>query len=222
MCDFIFVGGWFFLLGGGIVLLVYVGYNGGMVGKVYSYRVSDIRVGDRRIGLDEAVVQQLMESIGSVGLLQPIGIRADGLLVYGYHRLEACRRLGWVEVPVVIVEGDDLLVELAEIDENLVRNELSVLERAEQLLRRKEIYERLYPEARAEVQRLRGMANLKPFRNSENTNASGAEMISAPEFQTATVAVSRSPREELPRKRGKICLFFRKFRVHPVGSFPAG
>jgi ParB family transcriptional regulator, chromosome partitioning protein len=37
---------------------------------------------------------------------------------------------------------------LREIDENLVRTDLNLLERAEHLLRRKELYERLHPETR--------------------------------------------------------------------------
>jgi len=48
------------------------------------------------------------------------------------------------------------------------------LERLEHLERRKEIYEALYPNAKPEIQRLRGMVNLKPF-------ASGDDTVSPPE-----------------------------------------
>jgi ParB family transcriptional regulator, chromosome partitioning protein len=43
---------------------------------------------------------------------------------------------------------DDLHAELATIDENLERQELTVLERGEQYCRRKEIYEALHPETK--------------------------------------------------------------------------
>lgn len=60
------------------------------------------------------------------------------------HR--AARKLGLDTVPCVIVEDDDLRAELAMIDENLCRAELSPAERASQTARRKAIYLELHPE----------------------------------------------------------------------------
>ena len=48
--------------------------------------------------VDEAVVEQLAGSIRASGLLQPIMVKPTGdgyELVFGLHRLEACKRLGW-------------------------------------------------------------------------------------------------------------------------------
>jgi ParB family chromosome partitioning protein len=76
-------------------------------------------------------VTALMESIQAVGVLQPIVITADNRLVSGAHRLEACKRLGLEKIPATVVSLDELHARLAEIDENLCRNDLSPLERAE-------------------------------------------------------------------------------------------
>lgn len=113
-------------------------------------KVSEITVGERRRALDAAKVEALADSIAKLGLLQPIVVTHAGALVAGRHRLEACRKLGltWIDVNVVPEGTDALTVELAEIDENLVRNDLTALEQAEHLARRKVIYEELYPETK--------------------------------------------------------------------------
>jgi ParB family chromosome partitioning protein len=54
--------------------------------------------------------------------------------------------LGRQDIPVNVVDLDEMRAELAMLDENLFRNDGTVLERAEWLKRRKEIYEALYPE----------------------------------------------------------------------------
>ena len=62
------------------------------------------------------------------------------VLVAGARRLAACKSLGWSEIPATVVELNDIDLELAEIDENLIREDLTALERGEQLLRRKWIF----------------------------------------------------------------------------------
>src|SRR6185312_15831820 len=69
-------------------------------------------------------------------------------LVAGLHRLEACKSLGLVEIEASIVQMDDDERLLWEIDENLCRADLTELERGEHLLKRKEIYERKWPETK--------------------------------------------------------------------------
>ena len=100
-------------------------------------------------------VRTLVESIREVGLIQPITVTPRGTLVAGRHRLQACKVLGWTTIPAIISDEftEDqkdqvaLLWRLAGIDENLIRFELTALERAELLRDRKEIYEQLHPEA---------------------------------------------------------------------------
>lgn len=128
-----------------------------------SIPIASIRIENRLRPLDGAKVAELAASIAELGLLQPIGIRKDGTLVYGYHRLEACRQLGWTEIPAVIVDGDDLRAELAEISENLIRHELTLLERAEHLARMRAVYEQLYPNARGVGRPAKNGATVAPF-----------------------------------------------------------
>ena len=93
-------------------------------------------------------VDPLVESIREVGLLNPIAVTADRVLVSGLHRLEAFRKLGRLTIPTIVLTVSPDEAQIREIDENLVRNDLTLLERAEHLCRRKEVYERLYPDTR--------------------------------------------------------------------------
>src|SRR5690606_24548282 len=93
-------------------------------------------------------VTELADSIREIGLLNPITVTPDNVLIAGLHRLEACRRLGWTEIPCIVVEMADVDRELAEIDENLIRHEYHYTERAVALARRKELYEAKHPEAK--------------------------------------------------------------------------
>jgi len=93
----------------------------------------------------------LAESIKEIGLRQPINVRAidDGYEIRGGgHRHAAFVMLGRETIPAIVTGDNDLRAELAEIDENLIRNEYSPAEREIAISRRKAIYEALHPETK--------------------------------------------------------------------------
>lgn len=111
----------------------------------------------RRDRHGQAFIESLADSIRENGLLQPIRLTSGYRLIAGMGRILAHEHLNLKTIRAEIVETDDLRAELAEIDENLIRNELTKLERGEQLARRKEIYEAMHPETKAGVSQGRGM-----------------------------------------------------------------
>lgn len=114
-----------------------------------------IDVGDRLRGLDEKTVLALMDAFRRDGQRQPIDVfgkdtDARVRLGAGGHRLEACLRLG-IMVWCFHNDGDELDRQLCEIDENLVRADLTPTDRALFLARRKEIYLVKHPETAREA-----------------------------------------------------------------------
>jgi ParB family chromosome partitioning protein len=114
---------------------------------VTTVRLTDVVVPSGRRAVRD--VAELADSIREVGLLAPIIVTPDMQLVAGGHRLEACRLLGWSTIPARVVTMSELHRELIEIDENVARVELSVLERAMALAKRRSIYHALHPEVRS-------------------------------------------------------------------------
>lgn len=107
----------------------------------------------RQVNL-EFVEGILLPSIQSGGMEQPIKVRpTDGTdkpykLVFGMHRLTAQTLAGQTTILAILQNMSDDEASLAEIDENLIRNDGDALERADFLATRKAIYERIYPEAK--------------------------------------------------------------------------
>ena len=117
-----------------------------MISKI---NISQIIVDKKnRRQVNQKQVEALAESIKTIGLLNPITMNNNNELLAGLHRLEACKLLGYMQIEANCIGGGYLEYQLAEIDENLIRNELSVLERGENLEKRKLIYEELYPETK--------------------------------------------------------------------------
>uniref|UniRef100_A0A6M3KYM6 Putative methyltransferase n=1 Tax=viral metagenome TaxID=1070528 RepID=A0A6M3KYM6_9ZZZZ len=107
--------------------------------------VDKIVVHTRRRLLVSEQVDLLAKSIQDIGLLNPISLTENWTLIAGCHRLRACKQLGWTVIPATICSLSDVDAELAEIDENLMRADLTVLERGQHLSRRKELYEAKNP-----------------------------------------------------------------------------
>ncbi|MGP4686151.1 MT-A70 family methyltransferase [Agrobacterium pusense] len=111
---------------------------------------ASIDAGNRLRNLDESTVLALMQSFAEYGQQTPVivyGAEADAAVKLGAggHRLEACRRLG-IKVLCFHKTGDELDRQLCEIDENLIRADLTPADRALFLARRKEIYLVKHPE----------------------------------------------------------------------------
>ncbi len=119
--------------------------------RIREVALEDISIprGRRPLG----VLDDLTMSIREVGLLQPIVLTKDLRLVAGLHRLRAVQALGWARIPASILSIGDLARDAAELDENLVRRELTELERALALRRRKQIHVALHPETRPVTER---------------------------------------------------------------------
>jgi len=82
--------------------------------------IADIRIGDRH-RRDLGDIDALAASIAEVGLLHPVVIRPDGMLIAGERRIEAAKVLGWTEIPVTIVPLDDIV--RGELAENAQRKD---------------------------------------------------------------------------------------------------
>lgn len=87
---------------------------------------------------------------GQPPLIQPITVRPVGeryALVVGMHRYGAVGLVGLDTIQAIVRDLSDLDARLEEIDENLVRQELTAFDRAVFLAERRAVYEGKYPEA---------------------------------------------------------------------------
>ena len=112
--------------------------------------IASIRV-ENRFRKQMGDLKPLEDSIQELGLLHPVVLNSNYRLIAGVRRLEACKRLGWTEIPAHIVNLEGLELR-GEYDENTVRlnflpSEAVALKRALEPIERK----------RAEQRRLEGV-----------------------------------------------------------------
>ena len=88
-------------------------------------KISDIVVGTRH-RKDMGDLDGLAASMAELGLLHPIVVRPDGVLVAGERRLRAAKLLGWETIRVTVV--DVAAIARGELAENEVRKDFTLSE----------------------------------------------------------------------------------------------
>lgn len=119
--------------------------------SVVSIPLADIDVGERLRGIDDDAAAVIAASMQEQGQRTPIEVRKVGKryrLIAGAHRMRALALAGIEAAFAVVVKATELEAQLLEIDENICRRELSPLDRAIFLAKRKEVYEELHPETK--------------------------------------------------------------------------
>ena len=119
-------------------------------GNLYQFQQSVRRDTSRSSqGCEETVwhlqekVLELAASVRGIGLLHPITVVQRGdkyVLLSGNHRLECFKHLGRDTIPALIKdEGDELIEQLVECQENLVRADLNAIQTAEHIVKQEEL-----------------------------------------------------------------------------------
>lgn len=118
------------------------------VGTYSTLPISSIRVKDGRRPINGSKVREIADSIPLVGLINPITVSTDNVLIAGLHRIEAFKSLGLREIPALVFSYDEIQAKLAEVLENSARADLSELAKGQALLEAKTLYEAMHPETK--------------------------------------------------------------------------
>ena len=104
--------------------------------KTRDVALNDILLPNGRVREQRHDPAPLAESMRKIGQLSPIIVTKDFTLVAGLHRLEAAKLLGWESLRAEVRDYDEIEARLAEIDENLCRNDLTVWEQSRHVAER--------------------------------------------------------------------------------------
>lgn len=88
---------------------------------------------EQRVGVDDEAFNELVKSIGRVGLINPLVVCPDGdnyVLIAGHRRLDAVRRLGLDKVRCMVRESSRPVDAEITFAENFCRKDLTPVEQA--------------------------------------------------------------------------------------------
>lgn len=170
--------------------------------NVQSIPIGEIEVHDRLREVDADYVALLAASISVDGLRSPVEVRKQRSgrgyqLVFGAHRLAAHRQLDLPEIAAVVVSLNDLEARRREIEENLIRHDLTELDRSVFLAEWKQVYEAMHPETKhggARKAASRQIGDLKDalFATSEEGRAARFSVAASEKFGTSPRTVDRA------------------------------
>ena len=86
-----------------------------------------------RIDFDDEALMELSQSIRENGLIHPITVRQekDGYeIVAGERRYRAMKIAGMIEIPVIVIDADEVQMAEMALVENIQRENLSAIEEA--------------------------------------------------------------------------------------------
>ncbi len=104
--------------------------------------VNDIKIINRLRKTDEGKVEEISQSIETIGLLHPIQVAKKEdkfILLSGSHRLGAYKLLQRPTIPAVVRDNDELINKLVEISENLCSKKLNAIQEAQNIVLREQI-----------------------------------------------------------------------------------
>lgn len=109
-------------------------------GSFRSYPIASITVGADRQRKELTGIPELAESIRSIGLIHPVVVTPDGVLVAGERRLRAHQELGLTHIPVQFTtELPREELEAIELEENVKRKALNWKEEVQAVARLHEL-----------------------------------------------------------------------------------
>jgi ParB/RepB/Spo0J family partition protein len=107
-------------------------------GEFHSVEIDSIIVNRderQRQRLIEEQLEELANSVAAVGLIHPVVLTRERVLVSGERRLDACRRLGWTHISAQYTdELDPKRLQLLEYEENIRRVDLTADEQCRALV----------------------------------------------------------------------------------------
>lgn len=163
--------------------------------------IKDILIRPDRVRKDfnPKALDDLAESIRTVGLIEPIVLDDDNYLLAGERRLRACQSLGMTEVLVVYMRDlDPWAKAVVELEENLRREDLTYVE---EVMAKKRLHE-LYQDKHGKSQPQGGRGHNEGWKVRDTAELLGISVGAVSQDIQLAKAIERDP--ELGQQRTKI------------------